>query len=158
MFALTLHTLYQSKSVNNHKYIYIYIIYNNIYIYIYIYISGSKWSTTHRVLKSDKTKMSMSGVINTWVVTKPLRWQTGGHIVFMIAYILRSSWFCQIWALCGSWITYGYLHYDPRLACWALFGSLGPAMCNRTSRAQVCFVVTKPLWWERRGHITFMIA
>ena len=30
-----------------------------IYIYIYIYISGHKWSATHRVLKSDRSKMSV---------------------------------------------------------------------------------------------------
>ena len=29
------------------------------YIYIYIYISGHKWSTTHRVLKSHNSKMGV---------------------------------------------------------------------------------------------------
>ena len=48
--------------------IYIYIYYIYIYIYIcvciylynvYIYISGQKWSTTHRVLKSHRSKMGV---------------------------------------------------------------------------------------------------
>ena len=30
-----------------------------------------------------------------------------------------------------------HLYYAPCLTCWALFGSLVPAMCNRTSCAQV---------------------
>ena len=59
------------------------------------------------------------------------------HIVFMIGYILRPSWFCKVWALCVSWITYDHLYYTPCLACWVLFGSLVPAMCNRISCAQV---------------------
>ena len=36
-----------------------------------------------------------------------------------------------------SWITYDHLYYAFCLACRALFGSLVPAMCNRTSCAQV---------------------
>ena len=35
----------------------------------------------------------------------------GGHIVFMIAYILCSSCFCEIWALCVTWINYDHLYY-----------------------------------------------
>ena len=68
---------------------------------------------------------------------KPMWWQQGGYIVFMITYILCPSCFCEIWALCMSWITYNHLSYFPCLACWALFGSLVPAMCNRISCAQV---------------------
>ena len=34
---------------------------------------------------------------------------TGRAIVFMIAYILCSSCFCEISALCVSWITYDHL-------------------------------------------------
>ena len=60
-----------------------------------------------------------------------------GHIVFMIACKSSSYCFCEIWTLCASWITYDRLYYVPCLACWALFGSLVPAMCNRTSCAQV---------------------
>ena len=101
-------------------YIYIYIQYiyiQYIYIqYIYIqYISGHKWSTKHKVLKSLKSKMGIIYrqswkqwallVIITmalwqlmhldtqctvcpyaWVATKPLGWKLGGHIiVFVIA-------------------------------------------------------------------------
>ena len=36
-----------------------------------------------------------------------------------------------------SWITYDHLYYAFCLACRALFGSLVPAMCNRTPCAQV---------------------
>ena len=35
---------------------------------------------------------------------------TSQHIVVMIAYMLRSSCFCEIWALCVSWITYDHLY------------------------------------------------
>ena len=55
----------------------------------------------------------------------------------MIAYILHPSCFYEIWALCLSWITCDHLYYAPCLVFWALFGSLVPAMCNRTSCAQV---------------------
>ena len=55
----------------------------------------------------------------------------------MIVCILHPSCFCEIWAICVSLITYGHLYYAPCLACWALFGSLVPAMCNWTSCAQV---------------------
>ena len=48
-----------------------------------------------------------------------------------------SSCFCEIWALCVSWITHGHLYYALCLTCWALFGSLVPAICNRISSAQV---------------------
>ena len=47
------------------------------------------------------------------------------------------SCFCEIWALCVSWINYDHLYYAPCLASWALFGSLVPVMCNRTSCVQV---------------------
>ena len=33
-------------------------------------------------------------------------------------------------ALCMLWITYDHLCYVLCFACWALFGSLGPALCN----------------------------
>ena len=51
--------------------------------------------------------------------------------------ILCPSCFCEIWALCVSWIAYGHLYYAPCLACCELFGSFVPAMCNRTSWVQV---------------------
>ena len=101
-------------------YIYIYTVYiyiQYIYIqYIYIqYISGHKWSTKHKVLKSFRSKMGIIYmqswkqwallVIITmalwqlmhldtqctvhpyaWVATKPLGWKLGGYIiVFVIA-------------------------------------------------------------------------
>ena len=55
----------------------------------------------------------------------------------MISYILRSSCYFEIWALCVSWITDYHKHFASCFACWALFGSLVPAMWNRTSCAQV---------------------
>ena len=57
--------------------------------------------------------------------------------MILYIYISYSSCFCEIWALCVSWITYDYLYYAPYLACWALFGSFVSAMCNRTSCTQV---------------------
>ena len=50
-------------------------------------------------------------------------------IIYKI-YILRSSCFCEIWALCVSGIIYDHLYYAPCLACWALFGSLVPTICT----------------------------
>ena len=32
------------------------------------------------------------------------------HWFFMIVYILRQSCFCETWAICVPWITYGYLY------------------------------------------------
>ena len=51
--------------------------------------------------------------------------------------LISSSCFCEIWALCVSWITYDHLYYNPCLPCCALFGSLVTAMCNRIPCAQV---------------------
>ena len=59
------------------------------------------------------------------------------HYFYFFIYILCSSWFCEIWALRVLWITYGHLLYAPFLAYWAFFGSLVPAMFNRTSYDQV---------------------
>ena len=74
---------------------------------------------------------------SAWVATKPLWWVLGQHIVLMIAYILRSTCFCEIWALWVSWITYNQLYYALCLVCWELSSSLVPAMYNRISCAQV---------------------
>ena len=38
---------------------------------------------------------------------------------------------------CVSWVTSNQFYYAPCLTCWALFGSLVPAMCNSRSCAQV---------------------
>ena len=89
-----------------------------------------------------------------WIATKTLRWQLGGHIVFMITYILCLFYFCTIWAVWVLWITYEkslqfILCYLLR-AWWRLFGSLVSPMCT-----------TKPVWWYLRwylwGHTAFMI-
>ena len=58
-------------------------------------------------------------------------------MLILITYILCLSSFCEIWGLCVSWITYDNLYYAPCLACWALFGSLLPAMYDRASCTQV---------------------
>ena len=55
----------------------------------------------------------------------------------MITYILRASCYFEILALCVSWIIYDQKYYAPCFSCWALFGSLVPAMWNLTSCAQV---------------------
>ena len=55
----------------------------------------------------------------------------------MISYILRSSCYFEIWALCVTWITFDHYYYAFCFACWAIFGSLVPAMWNRTSCVQV---------------------
>ena len=74
---------------------------------------------THRVFKSHRSKIN-----NIYVI--------------METYILLcSSCLCEIWAFCVSWITYDHLYYALCFACWEFFGPLVPAMCNRTSCAQV---------------------
>ena len=109
----------QNEFVYNERYIYIYM-YIYIYVYIYIFICNHENNVPSRLSPQ-------------WLCGNLL----GGHTVFMIAYKLRSSCFCEIWALCVSLITYDHLYYAPCLVCWALFGSLVPAMCNRPSCAQV---------------------
>ena len=47
-------------------------------------------------------------------------------------YILRSFYFCGIWALCVAWVTSNQFCYAPCLTCRALFGSLVKLMYNRT--------------------------
>ena len=39
----------------------------------------------------------------------PVKFTRGRHIFITILYILRSSYFCEIWALCVWWITYLYI-------------------------------------------------
>ena len=90
-----------------HIYIYIiyiiYIIYKYIYyIYIYyIYISGHKWSTTHRVLKSHRNKISVI-YMQSWkqcslpVITTMALWQ----LIHL-----------------GTWCTWVHVHELPRSHC-----------------------------------------
>ena len=82
-------------------------------------------------------------VMGIWIA-KVIRTTTTYIAYFIYRYILRSSSFCEIWALCVSWITYDHLYCAPCLAFWALFGSLAPVRCSRTSCAQ--------------GHIVFMTS
>ena len=74
---------------------------------------------------------------SAWVATKPLWWFPGQHIVLRIAYILRSTCFCEISALWVSWITYDQLYYALCVVCWELSSSLVPSMYNHISCAQV---------------------
>ena len=57
-------------------------------------ISDHKWSTTQRVRKSHRGKMSVIYALP--VITTMSLW----YIVFMIAYILRSICICEVSALC----------------------------------------------------------
>ena len=66
-------------------------------------------------------------------------------------YILRPSYFCEIWALSVLWITYGHLYYNPFLDCWALVGSLVLAMCNGISCSQV-HELPQSHFGDNRGH------
>ena len=110
-------------------------------------ISDHKWSTKHKVLKSQRSKMSVI-YMQSWkqcalpVITTMALWKHDVqlHIAGTIGYtLLVPSCFSEIWALCVSWITYGHLYYTPCLTCWALFGSLVPAICNHTSWPETTF-------------------
>ena len=104
-------------------YIYIYYIYKNIYMYIY----------------------------NVWYIYIYIQCIYISYIIYIYTiYIYIVSWVAHelpqshcrdnregtlfSWLL---WNTYDHLYYAPCLACRALFGSLVPAMSNRTSSAQV---------------------
>ena len=95
----------------------------NIYIYIYIYMQSWK-----------QCALTVITIMALWKHDVRL------HIAGTIGYsLLVPSCFSEIWALCVSWITYGHLYYTPCLTCWALFGSLVPAMCNHTSWPETTF-------------------
>ena len=89
-----------------------------------------------------------------WIATKTLWWLLGGHIVFMITYILCLFYFCPIWAVWVLWITYDkslkFILCSFLRAWWRLFRSLVSPMCT-----------TKPSWWYLSwylwGHTVFMI-
>ena len=93
------------------------------------------------VLKSRRSKIMKTYIVKTYM-------------------LLCSSCFCKISALCVSWITYDHLYCTPYLAYWALFGSLVPAICNRTSCAQVHELLQTHCGDNRvnGGHIVFMIT
>ena len=82
------------------KYISIY-----IYVYIYIYIYILSWK---QCALSVITPMALPKCMSCHkaIVVIP-----GGHIVFIITYILHSPRFCEIWELCVSWITYDHYMY-----------------------------------------------
>ena len=105
-------------------------------------ISGHEWSTTHRALKSHRSKMKYHKVI---VVTTGRTHYFHENIYIMLILLL---WDLSI--LCVV-ITYNYLYFVPCLACWALFGSLVPAMCNQTSCAQLHELSQSHCGDEREG-------
>ena len=57
-----------------------------------------------------------------------------GEFTYMVTPIL-ALW--DLSTLYIARITYDHPYYDPWWAFWALFGSIIPIMCNRTSSAQV---------------------
>ena len=69
---------------------------------------------------------------STWVATKSLWWYPGGHIVFMMTYILCSSCFCEIWAFCVSWITYDHLHIYIYIYIYIYFMVAAPYIMYKT--------------------------
>ena len=68
-----------------------------IYIYIYIYICYHEYHVPSRLSPQ-------------WLCDNSCTWAHEPYIIFMITYILRSSCFCEIGALCVSWITYDHLY------------------------------------------------
>ena len=87
--------------------------------YIYIYIHLGTWCTVNRTSRAvHRTSCTSSTSCVHHVhqtvhhVTKCMSCHkaivviTGRAHCNMITYILRSSCFCEIWALCVSWVTY----------------------------------------------------
>ena len=75
--------------------------------------------------------------IRTYLCMRNGRWEGRQLCCSCVFWWGEGYSFSEIWVLCVSWITYDNLYYAPSLACWALFGSLVPTLCNRTSCAQV---------------------
>ena len=71
------------------------LIYSYIYIYIYNIHNIHNMHNIHNIYMPKCMDCQKAIVVIT-----------GRHIVFMIAYKLCSSCFCEIWVLCVSWITY----------------------------------------------------
>ena len=100
--------------------------------------------------------MSYHGAIGGLVITGRVHCLS----FWLHIYILRPSFFCGIWALCVSWVTSNQFLYAPCLKCWALFGSLVPTMCNRTSYAQV-HELPWGHWWignNREGRLSVFLT
>ena len=82
-------------------------LYIYIFIYIYIYKSGHKWFTTHRVLKSHRSNMS---------VIYMLSWKS--HLAYLNLFLWALSTL-----LCVSWITYDHLYiyiYIYNICTWKI--------------------------------------
>ena len=102
-----------------------------IYIYIYIYTTGHKWSTTHRVFKSHKSKM---GVIymQSWKQCTLLVITSG----FVATHALGNMMYSYTLLVPMNQRVHNKQSKEHN-TCWALFGSLLPAMFNCASCAQV---------------------
>ena len=70
--------------------------------------------------------------------------------------LLYSFCFCEILALCVSWITYDHWYYTPYLVSWVLFGLL---VLKCSSYAQVHELLQSECGDNRgtRGHIILMM-
>ena len=102
----------------------------NVYVYMYILsvvISAHKWSTTHRVLKSHRSKMSIIYMLS-WkqcvlpVITRMALWQlmhldtwctdahdAHGHMMLMMYIYTSYIYICMTYMWC---IWYMYMIYD----------------------------------------------
>ena len=115
-------SVYLSIYLSIYLYIHIYIIYICICT-IYTYMYGVKGyiekfliiNFTSITLPPGSDIRSRSSVYITYVMY-PSTWvafvlvtRKAHCFVFMITYLLWPSCFCEIWALCVSWITYGRL-------------------------------------------------
>ena len=94
-------------------------------------ISGHNWSTTHRVLKSNRSKMSITYMLS-WkqcvlpVITTIALWQ-----------LMQLDTWCTLHIAGTNKPNSGQRKEHNMSACWALFGSLVLAMYNHISCAQV---------------------
>ena len=78
---------------------------------------GHKWFTTHRVLKFHRSKMGIIYVKS---------WKECAFLVVTTVALWHSCIWVHDAGSCNTCITW----YLPCFACWALFGSLVPGMCN----------------------------
>ena len=81
-----------------------------------------------------RNQMSAQGCQSTW-----LPW---------LVNMLCLSYFCKIWILCRTWITYDKFYYASCLTCWALFwfnGINNAQQCTPSNSVTQCTSLTKRL-------------
>ena len=98
-------------------------LYKYIYTYIYIYIAMYNRTSYAQM---NETPWGHWRIGNN---------REGTLSVFLTTYILHITLILLLWDVSTG--TSNQIFYAPCLTCWALFGSLVPAMCNRASCAQV---------------------